>query len=567
MQKEPGVGTQVEGYYLLRELGKGQFGKVFKAHLPGSKHEYAIKVICKKKISANPNLVKLLETEVEVMKNNRHSNLIYCHKQSEDPNYHYLVLDYCNEGDLDQYVKTHTHLSEGDSVFFLKQLINGFYNLNQRKVMHRDFKPTNIFKHNDTLVIGDFGFAKRGVNFADSTLGTPITQAPEIMLSEGRTSYCNKVDIWSLGVTFYFMLFGQFPWAPISKENLKNLVVTQCGCQLLFPDEPKISPDAKNLLRRMIAYPVNQRISWRELFKYSLLKNSSIKMSFGYSSMNLVGTPIVESCINFKGSQQLTNQLFDINGEHCIADGALMPVSRGNSYPPGIKESDQISGIMDRLNHKRRVARFILQTGDLLLQEAQLTPNAFEGYAQELYKTALLTLKRVQVLNKQLIHNIVNDEMSRYELESWSKFKNNPQYQILLQELIGDGESLNMSISNLIPSILKMRSSKEVAHSIELAFDNTVTLSELNKELDSTIVVIIANFSNVFKEPTSQPAMKLKFALARLYLTLDPETTFKYQSSENERFDWTGFEKTMHERTRVQFINDHPFKAQKTFRI
>lgn len=53
--------------------------------------------------------------------------------------------------------------------------MNGFQKLREFKVLHRDFKLANIFVHNDTLIIGDFGFAKQGVEMTTTLLGTPLT--------------------------------------------------------------------------------------------------------------------------------------------------------------------------------------------------------------------------------------------------------------------------------------------------------------------------------------------------------------------------------------------------------
>lgn len=83
--------------------------------------------------------------------------------------------------------------------------MNGFQKLREYKVLHRDFKLANIFIHNDTLVIGDFGFAKQGVEMTTTLLGTPLTQAYEIITAD-RTkdlSYSSKADLWSIGVVYY----------------------------------------------------------------------------------------------------------------------------------------------------------------------------------------------------------------------------------------------------------------------------------------------------------------------------------------------------------------------------
>ena len=63
-------------------------------------------------------------------------------------------------------------MNEEMAVSFLKQIMNGFVELRNYHVMHRDFKPTNLFLMNSGLLkIGDFGFAKYGVMQTNSVLG------------------------------------------------------------------------------------------------------------------------------------------------------------------------------------------------------------------------------------------------------------------------------------------------------------------------------------------------------------------------------------------------------------
>lgn len=73
-------------------------------------------------------------------------------------------------------------MDEEEAVYFLKQIMLGFKQLHDYKIMHRDFKLANIFLNDDTVVIGDFGFAKSGYDMAETKLGTPITMAPELHL-------------------------------------------------------------------------------------------------------------------------------------------------------------------------------------------------------------------------------------------------------------------------------------------------------------------------------------------------------------------------------------------------
>ena len=77
----------------------------------------------------------------------------------------------------------------------------GFVELRNYNVIHRDLKLTNIFLNKNKVVIGDFGFAKTGKNMSGTTLGTPLTMAPEMI--KGDSYYTSKTDLWSIGIVFY----------------------------------------------------------------------------------------------------------------------------------------------------------------------------------------------------------------------------------------------------------------------------------------------------------------------------------------------------------------------------
>jgi serine/threonine protein kinase len=70
-------------------------------------------------------------------------------------------------------------------------------------ILHRDVKLKNIMVNNTIIKIADFGLSKFGSK-TTTILGSPIVKAPEVF---SKKSYDNKVDIWSLGIIFYQMLF------------------------------------------------------------------------------------------------------------------------------------------------------------------------------------------------------------------------------------------------------------------------------------------------------------------------------------------------------------------------
>jgi len=134
--------------------------------------------------------------------------------------------------------------------------------------MHRDFKPSNVLVHDGKIKIADFGFSKLLGNKSHTRtiLGSPLNMAPEIM--EGKP-YGAKADVWSVGVTFYELLFGDHPWkAKTLSMLLKNIQETP----LEFPKGVEISDASKDILRKMVVVEAGDRASWTDCFEHEITK-------------------------------------------------------------------------------------------------------------------------------------------------------------------------------------------------------------------------------------------------------------------------------------------------------
>ena len=142
------------------------------------------------------------------------------------------------------------------------QILNGFTALHTLRVMHRGFSPPNVLLKNDgSLVIANFGFCRLGIGETTTDGIGPLSyMAPEVSPTKGKTSYTNKVDLWSIGVTLYEMIFGikLYPIDP-TKEKPEQVKEWETetgrhnGTNLRFPKEG-ISEDLKDLLKRLLQY-------------------------------------------------------------------------------------------------------------------------------------------------------------------------------------------------------------------------------------------------------------------------------------------------------------------------
>lgn len=131
--------------------------------------------------------------------------------------------------------------------------MNGFKVLHKNRIMHRDVKLANMFLNNDRVIIGDFGFAKQGVDSTKTRLGTPITMAPELLMSK-ETAYNNKADLWSIGVIFFQLLFGKTPFEAKNYNDLKNKIKIQSGDKVQFPANIPVSAQCKKLIIQLLQF-------------------------------------------------------------------------------------------------------------------------------------------------------------------------------------------------------------------------------------------------------------------------------------------------------------------------
>lgn len=260
-------------------LGKGNFGEVYRAIDSKTGKNYAIKKLNRNSIDNDPKSLKMYKTEKTIMSSINHPNILRLYDSFEDASHYYFVLRYCRDGTIADWIQTKMRgrLRLSRCTFFLKQIMNGFQELYRCGVMHRDFKPDNIFLDMNKLVvvIGDFGLstfnAKKDLDFY---VGIPVYMAPEIL--EKRGHYSSKVDLWQIGVTFYEMLFGQRPFNHKTIPGLLNIMKYQSGANLKFPIQlvSKEERLAADLLKKLLVFEPTLRISWQQFFQHPLFKTN-----------------------------------------------------------------------------------------------------------------------------------------------------------------------------------------------------------------------------------------------------------------------------------------------------
>ena len=183
----------------------------------------------------------------------------------DTPSNLYLVLEYINGVNLLEILKNEKnhYIKEQRAKKLFSQIVKGISYCHKKNIFHRDIKLENILVlKDDTIKIIDFGF---GIKCNRDTLqklfcGTPSYMAPEIVKKEKYIA-CYS-DIWSLGVLFYAILFGIFPFKGKDDDELFEKIKE---ANLVFPEYNPLSEKIKQMLQKIFVHTPNQRISLDEI--------------------------------------------------------------------------------------------------------------------------------------------------------------------------------------------------------------------------------------------------------------------------------------------------------------
>ena len=241
-------------FYYKDPIGHGSFSTIYK----GSNYKDDTKIAIKKIVKVVDK--EQLLNEVETMKKMNHKNIIGFLDYVKTRRDIFFVLEYCNEGDLGQYIESDNN--QFNNKFFY-EIISGLRYLYNQGILHRDIKPQNILIHDKTIKISDFGFAKafEKNDLITTFCGSPLYMAPEIITSN---EYNSLSDIWSLGVVLYELLCKKHPYNCDTKKELWGKFKNNT---LVIDFDTIHSTIKRNLIKELLIIKPSSRLPWESLFK------------------------------------------------------------------------------------------------------------------------------------------------------------------------------------------------------------------------------------------------------------------------------------------------------------
>jgi len=270
-------------------IGTGAQGQVFACRQEQApERPLAAKVVDSQRLllmAENPeDVVKKLESEVRILRNVEHEHCVSLFDIYRTKRWIVLIMERLEGGELFEQIAKKRILKELEAKYVMRQIISGLAFLHGKHIAHRDLKPENILiskmrqadppNQDCTLYdikIADYGLSKYNEEELKSLVGTPQYWAPEMLLGRGRKAYNERVDLWSLGVLLYVMLYGRYPF----KGDRANEQIKAGIFDLSHPkNEP--SEEAKDLIRKLLKVNPAERLPLNECLEHPWFEDTSV---------------------------------------------------------------------------------------------------------------------------------------------------------------------------------------------------------------------------------------------------------------------------------------------------
>jgi len=287
------IGKTILNYEIKSLIGSGGMGSVYLAEHIQMHRKVAIKVLLPQ-FMANSEIKIRFKNEASTLAHLQHPNIVGLYDYLEDESGLYLVMEYVEGKQLDDFIRYETGpLPESRAVPLMMAILNAFSYAHQKGIVHRDIKPANILvTSNDSVKILDFGIARivgdgnNNLTKTGTQMGTIFYMSPEQV--QGKKADIRS-DIYSLGVTFYQMLTGLNPYEGLTTEYEVYTKIVQEALpapQEIYPGVPKYLSD---ILEKALDKNPDNRFQSCEEFLNAILSKEELK-----SNQEAKSTPMEE---------------------------------------------------------------------------------------------------------------------------------------------------------------------------------------------------------------------------------------------------------------------------------
>ena len=253
-----------EGVTMFETIAEGSFSKIRRAYFQREHKEVVVKVVAKRR-APEEYYSKFLPRELATLRlTQEHPLVVDLYAAFEGPAAYYLVMEYCERGDLLDYVNKMGYLNEVEARAFFRQMVDAVQYLHHMGIVHRDVKLENMLLNADYEIrIADFGFARfHSEQLSETKCGSFVYTAPEIFYGHPYNAVC--ADLWSLGVCLYAMVCGRLPLAQ-TRADLRDPHALLTAAHRKVHFTKPVTADCRATTRRLLSPEPERRPSTAEL--------------------------------------------------------------------------------------------------------------------------------------------------------------------------------------------------------------------------------------------------------------------------------------------------------------
>jgi CheY-like chemotaxis protein len=251
-------GTQfADRYTILRVVGRGGMGTVYKAHDKELAEEIAIKLLRTDALGGDPTMIERFKSEIRLARRISHTTVVRTHDFGEAAGAYYVTMEYVEGITLRDLIDMRGTISPAATLGIARQLTQALAVAHEQGVIHRDIKPQNLLLDAaGVLKVMDFGIATladrsaagSGITESGMVVGTPAYMAPEQLLAEQVDA---RSDLYAVGVVLYESLTGELPHQAMNNISLIAKVLHQTPASP-HEREPQVPVPLSALVMRLL---------------------------------------------------------------------------------------------------------------------------------------------------------------------------------------------------------------------------------------------------------------------------------------------------------------------------
>ena len=240
---------KLEDYKILRKIGSGGMGDVYLAEHKVLETKVAIKSLHSHLVN-DESFKKRFRTEAKIHSKLDHPNVVKLIDFQERKDGLFIIMEYVEGKQLDDYIHNESGpIPEKELIPLFIQIVEAVSHAHAKGLVHRDIKPANVIISKGKIKVLDFGIAKElsdesGLTKTGIQVGTVAYMSPEQVNAE---KIDKLTDIYSLGVTFFYMAVGKPPYENSNAIKMGIKILTEP-----FPLAKKFYPGVSNKIEAII---------------------------------------------------------------------------------------------------------------------------------------------------------------------------------------------------------------------------------------------------------------------------------------------------------------------------